>query len=661
MAVWVRDDALSWQNYLLRAATCALCLTLVFVLIAVIAVFSSPRGSGESPLDGTLNFAIPLCLCGAAGVMLVYLGVLKEREYLLDKLPLCTLPRALTVIVVAGLIAPIMHLTFALTAFLGVLGAAFALLSGEDSSPGRKLWGVAICDALLNLGLAETSRRGGPQGDLAASRLVLFLYGTIGTCVLPAVAIIGTLMYLPRMSNFAIGTYAAFTAHAAVLVLQGLDSLLRDSWIGGGYVFDSPNCIISDIPSPLGMALTALRNIAVLPDYDGPIGPQAPCPSNEALTQQAALKKQPSELTPPLQLIPCQWLSWSSLTFFLSLGASVASLVALWAYRQALPDKRRVAPEPCDEGSTQDVTALATLDDNEPKSPKSWHSHRSRSDSSLTSSRRTSQVSPWKARRRQALIVICILGWAALVIWLAMDGLQCPDEGSEGKSMAASPAPPMYAENTSTTTFLSGGRLLQADTAGNNATNINCPNETNGGNDTSCSNNLTNVTSPISANSNMSTAKKITTTTTTTTTTRTYTKRQCNETGWVDSTGIQPAPPLQCGCSGSSSRGIFGFSSVAAEQTAVVWCDLGMAAPFLFGIAAFLVHSLACALAAEQLGLYKAETRKQSTIRPTIAIVSETEDREARQQKAIIGWSYVEPQEMPQPTHKIGTNRLFSM
>lgn len=146
---WVRYEELSWQNYLLRCATCLLCLTFAFVGVITCAIVAAPRGASNDPLRNSLDFIIPLFLCSIIGVLLVYLGVLKEREYLSEKLPECTWRRALIVLVAAGLAAPVEHLVFALAAFLAVFGAVFGLLCGNDSSPGRKLWGVAICDGLL--------------------------------------------------------------------------------------------------------------------------------------------------------------------------------------------------------------------------------------------------------------------------------------------------------------------------------------------------------------------------------------------------------------------------------------------------------------------------------------------------------------------------------
>lgn len=74
-----------------------------------------------------------------------------------------------------------------------------------------------------------------------------------------------------------------------------------------------------------------------------------------------------------------------------------------------------------------------------------------------------------------------------------------------------------------------------------------------------------------------------------------------------------------------------------------------------------MVHSLACALTAEQLGVFRAEARKKSTIVVTTRAMSEEEEKERGQTNEIIGWHFIEPQREPRPTHEIRANRLFSV
>eukprot|EP00440_Ansanella_granifera_P009303 gb/GFBE01010083.1/.p1 GENE.gb/GFBE01010083.1/~~gb/GFBE01010083.1/.p1 ORF type:complete len:607 (+),score=108.62 gb/GFBE01010083.1/:1-1821(+) len=602
---------ITWQNTLIQAAALLTCVALLVVVVGVIVVAGSPTG----PNNGSFNIidvAIPIVLIVVAFLCVLYVGVLLEKKKLESKLPRVTPFRAFVFLVFGVLVFPVKHLGFALVNYMTVLALVLAVIAHQGGSVGPKLWGVAVCDALFCLGQAEAARRAGAAGDIAAGRFILSLYSALGTMFLPALAIMGTLAFLPKISKAAAVGYAVLALHSAVILLQGLATALRMEIEGGGYSYEGPNCIPSDIGSPLTMVLDLLVSMSQQTrPYEGQIGPQAPCPSNETLALMASLRQEEIEVMPPVPLQTCDSISLMTMLFFLTMGAYGFAVLAFSIY-VGQPDKptKRVVPE----GE---------------QAPK----------------RRVAVPGPVK-------VGICAAIGAGLLALLATIGLQCPPE-----ELGLVPPTKLDAVNATnmsapitTTTFLpvwGGGRRLAEDN----------------------SSNLTNTTiasTNASSDTNASQAVVEAVTTATTTTTVTYTRRICNNTDFAADSALAAldSPKVVCGCSGAGLSGIYGIVSVATTQIATVWCELGMFAPVLLGFVGFLVHGFACSVAVEQSMAHYDEGRRKVLMKG-VAIQKVVQNDKGEVKKAndnsIIAWNEAEPDKMPLPTYEVGTSRMFSV
>ncbi|CAJ1334652.1 unnamed protein product [Effrenium voratum] len=63
--------------------------------------------------------------------------------------------------------------------------------------------------------------------------------------------------------------------HSAAILMQAIGTQMHFFLDGGGLLFEGPNCIHSDVPSPLTLVLGILQSFAQAPRYQGPAGPSS--------------------------------------------------------------------------------------------------------------------------------------------------------------------------------------------------------------------------------------------------------------------------------------------------------------------------------------------------------------------------------------------------
>lgn len=139
--------------------------------------------------------------------------------------------------------------------------------------------------------------------------------------------------------------------------------------------------------------------------------------------------------------------------------------------------------------------------------------------------------------------------------------------------------------------------------------------------------------------------------------------RNCTSSAPVMKDGIpvEMAPEIWCGCSGAFSRGPWGLVSVIAEQFATFYCELGMIAPMLIGLAGFAIHSFTCSQAVAHLNMLEA----QETHRQLVAVGQQgravVEEGDQQTNTAMVAWHEARRENLPKPLATLGTSRMFSV
>ncbi|CAE7214604.1 unnamed protein product [Symbiodinium natans] len=138
---------------------------------------------------------------------------------------------------------------------------------------------------------------------------------------------------------------------------------------------------------------------------------------------------------------------------------------------------------------------------------------------------------------------------------------------------------------------------------------------------------------------------------------------ECNTSALMIKDGIpvQMAPEIRCGCSGSFSRGLWGFVSVIAEQFATFYCELGMIAPMLIGLAGFALHSFTCSQAVAHFNVLQAEETHRHLVMIGQQARVVVDEGEPETNTSMIAWNEARRETAPKPHATLGTNRMFSV
>ncbi|CAE7328527.1 MST4 [Symbiodinium sp. CCMP2456] len=307
--------AVPWQKSFLRVTAGLTAVGIFVIFIGVAVTYSQPAGpDAESP--STLSIAaIPMVMLAISALLVLYLGVLVERETVLEKLPKFTPCRMTIVVVLLVLLCPVRHLVFALLLIICGMGLVVSILDSFDLGTSARLVVAAAGDGILCIVQGEVLREAGAAGDVLAAQFGLFLLAGVGGGFLPGLAFVAARRKFPKVCrNAAIG-YAAMAVHSAVLLMQAIGTEMRFFLDGGGYIFDSPQCLYSTIDSPLSLVLNFLQSFATADEYQGPSGPAAPCP------EDAEFVSSDPSIVPLVQMRSCTEMPLIALFFFLLLGA----------------------------------------------------------------------------------------------------------------------------------------------------------------------------------------------------------------------------------------------------------------------------------------------------------------------------------------------------
>lgn len=701
--------AVPWQKSFLRVTAGLTAVGIFVIFIGVAVTYSQPAGpDAESP--STLSIAaIPMVMLAVSALLVLYLGLLVERETVLEKLPKFTPCRMTTVVVLLVLLCPVRHLVFALLLIICGVGLVVSILDSFDLGTSARLIVAAAGDGILCIVQGEVLREAGAAGDVLAAQFGLFLLAGVGGGFLPGLAFVAARRKFPTICrNAAIG-YAAMAVHSAVLLMQAIGTEMRFFLDGGGYLFDSPQCLYSTIDSPLSLVLNFLQSFATADEYQGPSGPAAPCP------EDAEFVSSDPSIVPLIQMRSCTEMPLIALLFFLLLGAFGAGLVHIGTMAST-PSSRRVVPQ---------------------------------------------GLSDTKRRRGLAAGAFISIG-LVLVIVLGVLGLECPYEAPRPVMPEEDNTErPLNDSDSSNSSDMTTSTSTQPSTTQSNVIDSNASDGSNSSNDTGARR--------LQSMDNDTNATNTTTQTTTTTPSPllanftameiqqaeevmyTYhgammgqavemtgkcilptgeepsfvrfeeatdsdcrllcslhdecfgysrdgplrgmnpracllwtqsgltghghggglwscaTKilaaepRNCTSSAPVMKDGIpvEMAPEIWCGCSGAFSRGPWGLVSVIAEQFATFYCELGMIAPMLIGLAGFAIHSFTCSQAVAHLNMLEA----QETHRQLVAVGQQAVVEEGDQQTntAMVAWHEARRENLPKPLATLGTSRMFSV
>jgi len=284
---WTNPGSLTWQNCLFKAMVLAAGggLFIVFGTILVLMALPSADSRGAVVMMGK-----PVVLLGITAAIALTGGIFYEREMIQDRLPSVncnllpqwilkrcpTMGRILPYILPIGItvaVVPVDHLAFLL--FMGV--ALIGALSIIESSNVR-LRAIAVCDCGYSFILTEVMRRKGGwvdgcdfyEGNWVAAYLYL-VYG-FTSIFLPAMAILISCRYLPRLARLTWILYALMTAHLAAVLLMACNLFIDefskdvvwepDQWVG-------EQCMGGKSYSFVGLFLLGFDEATAGADYEG--------------------------------------------------------------------------------------------------------------------------------------------------------------------------------------------------------------------------------------------------------------------------------------------------------------------------------------------------------------------------------------------------------
>jgi len=651
-----------WQKNVVRATSLLTFLGVLVILVGVIVLYSQP-GESSSPSALTI-VAVPLILLATAALLIFYLGVLIERQNLTDKLPSVTLFRVASVAVLTVLVVPAKNVAFSLLLFLCFMAVVLQIFSKFGASLRLRLAFVAFCDAFFNLAGAEATRWAGAAGDMAVARFNMLLFAGIGGAFMPLAQLLALRLPIPKLCKCTCVAYGALAVHSALILLQALGTEMTYVFNGGGLYFEGPSCVVPDVESPLTLVLGLLTSFSTAARYTGPSGPPA-CP--DALADVA----EGEAAVPLLRVHICPETPIETLFFFVSLGALLGGLMIIIVWNLH-------PPQP---------------------------SHREMPDSFSDAK-----------RRRGLLAGAFVMIGLVLVVVFGVLGMECPWEPEVERPAQVSDLG--IGNETDDTNNSDAGRQLQANNSNNTdnqtmeVTTTQSPlfvNFTDDeirtaqavlytlhgdftgkciyptgeepmshsvdalGSDCQLLCSLHEDCTAYSQDKELETCLHWKTTGLTghgngggfwscVTKQQVYAPRECAPTDIVvvDGRIIEAGPQVRCGCSGAFDRGLWGPVSATAEQIASVWCSIGMAASFMFGLVGFLVHSFACSMAVEHCTASQHRVTLRSLVTRQVRPIDDGEG-EVENHQSMVAWTEAPRDDNPKPVAQFGTNRMFSV
>lgn len=244
-------EACTWQNCLARLGVAVSILGTICILVVVILTLASP-GGGDS-LGVTV--ATALTMLATVAVQMLIGGVLVEREKLSPRLPKVTIGRLLLVVVISSVSLPVMSFFFGFSIVtMCVLGIWLS------ANPTIHLRGIAVCNAILCLGMSEVMRRTHGWDDGGVTRAVLAIYA-MGSTLFAGLFLLSSIFRLPLVTKFLLCMFFLAALHATSILLSGISTLLSRLIEDERVDFDTDYCIEWNLPSAVEAATKAFQEV----------------------------------------------------------------------------------------------------------------------------------------------------------------------------------------------------------------------------------------------------------------------------------------------------------------------------------------------------------------------------------------------------------------
>mmetsp|Transcript_46372 Transcript_46372/g.87040 ORF Transcript_46372/g.87040 Transcript_46372/m.87040 type:complete len:554 (+) Transcript_46372:104-1765(+) len=243
-------EGCNWQNCLARLGILVSIVGAICILVVVILTLVQPDG-GDS-LGVTV--ATVLAMLATVAIQLLIAGVLVERETLSPRLPKVTLGRLLLGAVAVLIIFPLMSFAFG----FGIIALCIFGLFWFPN-PVIHLRGIAVCNAILCLGVSEVMRRTCGWDDGGVSRAVLAIYA-LGATLLAGLFLLSSIFRMPLITKFLFCMFLLAALHATSILLSGISTLLSRNLEDASVDFGTDYCIESTIRSALSAVIKAFRD-----------------------------------------------------------------------------------------------------------------------------------------------------------------------------------------------------------------------------------------------------------------------------------------------------------------------------------------------------------------------------------------------------------------
>mmetsp|Transcript_65094 Transcript_65094/g.190952 ORF Transcript_65094/g.190952 Transcript_65094/m.190952 type:complete len:598 (-) Transcript_65094:13-1806(-) len=587
-----------WQNRLVQLSI-GVSAASFFVLGGVWAIGGS----------GTDTVGLVIILPAVAALLLLFAGVLAERQAVSERLPNISHRRLAQFLGFCVFVVPLLHLGFLLIVLTAALLALFAAIDDEwDGQEWIRARLVAVFDGFMCLAFAGVMLSAGPGGDYYMARMCIAVYSVLAV-LLPLMVFFQDIVDEAWFGKLTCFGYFVPALHTALIVLKAVSSLVTEAIKGPRQLFTEDNCIRSLLPSPTAASFTFMGSFAQSDVYEeaNPANWSLYCPK-EDLT--------PLAMPPP---VSCDSIGADWLFYWLLVGAFCVLLMWVWMRWRS---NRRVNPEDEVRGST--------------------------SGDSLG----------FVAKICATFVPIAGFSMVLMVVGAAV--LRCPpvDVPTMATSIAAAMPLGNVPSTTTTTTSTFTTSITTTMTFSTSSTSSTLT--TTHYNDT-----LINITRNATYTTTTGTA-----TVTSTTFTMSRTSTLTNETLACPPLPVKELPDITswttpaatgCQCGLNGLHGLWAPVAVPFEQLSQTWCELGSWAPLLVGSFFYACHVLPLTLvnSENQSRVVREKRAKQER---EMDLIRQPPDQRPEKKKVLELFEVSEREERPEPVaggRRTGKPRVF--
>mmetsp|Transcript_17700 Transcript_17700/g.41123 ORF Transcript_17700/g.41123 Transcript_17700/m.41123 type:complete len:705 (-) Transcript_17700:47-2161(-) len=252
---------IAWQDLLARAVLGlgGVGIILIGILIAFLI--------WDVDEDTTLGVGKALVVSLALTMFITSVLLLLERKTMATRLPACTSWRMLGSFLIALILLPITSLGFVVCVIILFL---FSITMMQDE--GSQIASIAVCDAIVSIGIAESWRIGGAWDDGGLGQLFFTLYVFKGVLV-PTMMLLTSMLCMPKLASAAAGSLLVCAVHCAAMALASVELLVDKIFNADARKLTTEGkCVRSPIDSIWQYTLAGIANAWGDAD-DAPVAP----------------------------------------------------------------------------------------------------------------------------------------------------------------------------------------------------------------------------------------------------------------------------------------------------------------------------------------------------------------------------------------------------